>query len=249
MALCTVRFFSESLQLSTAMYVILPDGRFKPPYAVLYQLHGLSDDYTIWLRRTSIERYVANVPLVVVMPDGGRGWYTDAVEGYAYESHIMKDTMGFVERFFPVKRARAGRAVGGLSMGGYGAMKLALKHPGIFASVASHSSAFDSGHKPSESEHKEVVRVFGANPEGGPNDVFALAGKLNPKAAPAIWIDCGTSDRLLDSNRRFHRRLAKLGVRHTYREYPGIHEWDYWDAHFPDALKFHARNLGFKAQK
>ncbi len=244
MPLCTVSFFSNSLQNAAAMNVILPDPSVKPPYATLYQLHGLSDDYSIWCRRTSIERYVAGLPLVVVMPDGGRGWYTDAVEGCAHESHIMKDTIGFIERFFPVKKNRLARAVGGLSMGGYGAMKLALKHPRTFCSVAAHSSAFLRGHEPEFSGTPELRRIFREKPAGGPNDVFALAEKQKKSDAPAVRFDCGASDFLIEANRSFHKHLLKLKIKHTYREYPGIHEWDYWDEHFPKALKFHRKNLG-----
>jgi putative tributyrin esterase len=244
MPLCEINFFSNSLQKAAAMYVILPDPSIDPPYFTLYQLHGLSDDYTIWLRRTSIERYAAGLPLVVVMPDGGRGFYTDAAEGYAHESHIMKDTLGFIEKYFPVKKSRTHRAIGGLSMGGYGAMKLALKYPKVFGSVAAHSSAFLRG-SDDFSESAEFRRIFGENPSGGANDVFALAERLAGKDIPAIRFDCGKSDFLLEANRKFHKHLARLGITHTYREYPGIHEWDYWDTHYPKALKFHRKALGF----
>src|ERR1044071_6734116 len=97
------------------------------PFATFYLLHGLSDDHTIWLRRTSIERYVSSLPLIVVMPDGERGFYTDAQEGFAFESAITKDLISFIDRTFPTKADRSGRAIGGLSMGGDGAVKLALK--------------------------------------------------------------------------------------------------------------------------
>jgi len=247
MPICTVNFFSKSLEKHSQMNLVLPEPEAKPPFAVLYQLHGLSDDHTAWMRWTSIERYCHGLPLIVVMPDGGRGWYTDAVEGYACESHIMKDTIGFVEKCFPVRQSRGGRAIGGLSMGGYGAMKLALKYPKVFGSVAAHSSAFGRGRDEVKPDQKEVARVFGRNPRGGPNDVFALAEKLSKKDAPAIRFDCGKRDFLIKSNREFHRHLAKLGLKHTYREYPGVHEWDYWDRHFPEALRFHVKNLGIRA--
>jgi len=143
MAVCTLQFHGEAIQKASSMNVIFPDKpAFVGPYPVLYLLHGLSDDHTIWCRRTSLERYVRDLPLVVVMPDGGRGFYTDAIEGMAYERHILEDVIGFVERTFQVRSDRCGRAIGGLSMGGYGSMKLALKHPDLFGSVVSHSSVF-----------------------------------------------------------------------------------------------------------
>ncbi len=99
MAVCTLQFHGEAIQKASSMNVIFPHNpEFERPFPVLYLLHGLSDDHTIWCRRTSIERYVRELPLMVVMPDSGRGFYTDAVEGMAYEQHIMEDVIGFVER-------------------------------------------------------------------------------------------------------------------------------------------------------
>ncbi len=245
MPCCTMNFWSESLVKASQMNIILPDPSVRGPWFTLYQLHGLSDDHSIWMRRTSIERYVAGLPLVVVMPDGGRGWYTDAVEGYKYESHIMKDTVGFVEKMFPVRKIRAGRMIGGLSMGGYGAMKLGLKYPRFFGSVACHSGAYYRGHEPLGDDQAEARRVFGADPAGGPNDIIAFAEKLKAADAPAIYFDCGKNDFLIKGNRAFDKHLKKVGLKHTYKEFPGVHEWDYWDAHFPGALKFHRKALGF----
>ena len=130
MAVCTMNFWGAALQKQCSMNVILPESaKTRGPFCLLIQLHGLSDDHTIWLRRTSIDRYVSELPLIVVMPDGGRGFFCDAVDGPAYEKHLMEDVPGFVEKYFPVRRDRRGRAIGGLSMGGYGSMKLALKYP------------------------------------------------------------------------------------------------------------------------
>ena len=138
MALCSVQLFGESIQKASGMNVILPDAQ--GPFGVLYLLHGLSDDHTIWCRRTSIERYAAELPLIVVMPDGHRSFYCNDPRpgGCAYEDHIVTDVVGFVDRTFPTIADRAGRAIGGLSMGGYGAMMLALRHPDLF-SVWAHT--------------------------------------------------------------------------------------------------------------
>jgi putative tributyrin esterase len=246
MPVLTMNYYSESVQKEFGMNVILPsDPKAKPPYFTLYQLHGLSDDYTAWMRWTSIERYVHGLPLVVVMPDTERGWYTNAVEGYKYEDHIMKDTIGVIERFFPVRKDRRGRAIGGLSMGGYGSMKLALKYPDVFGSVYSHSSAFLRGHEITGRDNAETIRIFGKDPTGGPNDIFALAEKLRRSRMPAIAFDCGTEDFLIKANRDFHKHLKSLKIKHQYREFPGIHEWSYWDEHVQRAIKFHRKSLGF----
>ncbi|MBX6312879.1 MAG: esterase family protein, partial [Isosphaeraceae bacterium] len=177
MAFATIQYFSRSLQKATALNIVFPDDPDIPrPWAAFYLLHGLSDDHTIWMRRTSIERYVAGLPLVVVMPDGGRGWYTNAVEGYKYEDDLIQDVVGLIDWTFPVKAERGGRAISGLSMGGYGAVKLGLKHPEMFASVNSHSGAVGHLRDPERARQRspEFARIFGENPKGGPEDPFAI---------------------------------------------------------------------------
>src|SRR5262249_2328675 len=154
--ICELHFFSNALVKATAATVILPEGNHKPPFAVYYLLHGLSDDHTIWTRRTSIERYAANLPLIVIMPDGERGFYTDAKEGPKFETAPIHDLIGFVDQRFQTKPERAGRCIGGLSMGGYGAVKLALKHPDMFVSANSHSGALAWAHKPLDPARPET---------------------------------------------------------------------------------------------
>jgi len=233
MAFATINTFSKSLVKASSFNIIFPDDPNIPrPWSVFYLLHGLSDDHTIWMRRTSVERYVAGLPLVVVMPDGGRGWYTNAIEGYAYEDDLLKDVVGLVDRTFPVKAERSGRAIGGLSMGGYGAVKVGLKHHEMFASVNSHSGALGFARiDPNEARKAspEFARIFGPSPQGGPEDPFAIVERVDHGRLPAIRIDCGVDDFLIDQNRRFHAHLDSLHVPHEYQEYPGAHDWGYWD--------------------
>lgn len=248
MALCEVKYFSRALQKATAANIILPETETEGPFPVFYLLHGLSDDYTMWQRRTSVERYVHGLPLIVVMPDGGRGFYCDAVEGPAWETALVRDLISLVDRIFPTIAGREGRAVGGLSMGGYGAVKLALKYPDLFCSANSHSGALGFAHWPLSTDPNdafavEFTRVIGTEPVGGPNDLFALSGSLDTGVRPALSIDCGTEDFLLEANRGFHRHLDSIGYAHEYHEYPGAHVWDYWDRHVQEALQFHMRAL------
>ena len=246
MAFATIDYFSVSLEKACSVNVVFPEFAKAPrPWATFYLLHGLSDDHTIWMRRTSVERYVADFPMMLVMPDGGRGWYTNAVDGLAYEDDLIKDVMGLIERTFPVKAERSGRAIGGLSMGGYGAVKLGLKHPDLFASVNSHSGALDLGDDPERVKllGKEFGMIFGPHFKGGPEDPMAIVEKVDHGRLPALRIDCGKGDFLLAENRRFHKHLESLHVPHEYQEYPGVHNWAYWDEHIQEAIAFHARNL------
>lgn len=238
MALCEMKYFSNSLQKQTGMYVAIPDGQ--GPFRVVYQLHGLSDDYSMWLRRTNIERYADNCGLMVVMPDGGRSFYSDMVNGTGnYEQHIL-ETVRLVDRTFPTIANASGRAIGGLSMGGYGCMKLGLKYPELFSSIASHSGVLDFNPQVAKGFSLDFQAIFGTT-LGASNDCMALAAI--PGAKPAIYFDCGVDDGLIGNNRIFHEELLKLNIEHTYHEYPGTHDWDFWDTHVQEAFAFHLEHL------
>ena len=254
MALLNVHWSSKVLQKKVATYVIVPEIG-APPFPVFYLLHGLSDDYTAWVRRTRIEWYVRELPLIVVMPDGYRGFYTDNDAGPAYATHFAEELPAFIERTFPAERTRRARCVGGLSMGGYGALRLALGYPDRYASANSHSGAvayggFDCSREGSPLSPTETRQIFGPTPRGSDHDLLALASRAKSRGAPLpeLLIDCGTEDHLLADNRALHAGLERLGIPHSYREFPGAHDWDYWDAHVRDAIDFHARALDLKRE-
>ena len=250
MAFATINYFSRSLKKASSFNIVFPDNPpLKRPWAAFYLLHGMSDDHTIWMRRTSIERYVQGWPLVVVMPDGGRNFYTNAKEGPAYEDDLMHDVLGLVERTFPVKAERSGRAIGGLSMGGYGAVKLGLKHHETFGSINSHSGAVGILRREAMKTRPltpEYQRIFGESPEGSDEDPFALVEQIDHGRVPSLRLDCGLDDVLLPQNRSFHKHLESLHIAHEYQEYPGGHNWEYWDEHVQEAIAFHVKNLGLK---
>ena len=242
MALAQVHWYSTSLQKSVGMNVILPETG-TGPFATLYLLHGLSDDYTTWQRRSRIEWYVRDLPLIVVMADGGRNFYTDNADGPPYASFFSQELPAFIERNFPARSDRDGRCIGGLSMGGYGALRLALGFPERYASATSHSGALLAWrYDPAFTslgidEHR---RVFGIAAEGSSHDLISLARMAEQnKLLPRLQIDCGTDDFLLESNRHFINKLCEHGIRCEYTEYPGDHNWDYWDLHIQEAIAFH----------
>ena len=251
MAVCEIHLSNQNvLHKMTSCMVILPDEQAGPgPYPVFYLLHGLSDDHTAWTRRTSLERYIEGLPMIVVMPDGGRGWYTDSsVEPTgAFETFILHDLIPFIDRTFQTRTDRGGRVIAGLSMGGYGAMKLVLKFPEVFCAAVSHSGALvNPEERGGTYAGSELHRIFGDSPAGGANDVFALAERLDPARKPVLRIDCGTEDYLLEHNRRFHRHLDRLGIEHEYAEFPGGHNWQYWDEHVRETIALFARVLGLQ---
>jgi putative tributyrin esterase len=260
MAWTQIHWQSEVLQKQTTMQVLLP-ARGRPPFAVFYLLHGLSDDSTTWMRHTRLEWYVRDLPLMVVMPDGYRGFYTDNVHGPAYAQHFGREVVDYVDRHFRTKAERCGRAIGGLSMGGYGALRVGLGFADRFCSVNSHSGAVGRGNVDFSAEAEaagkhdakskeflaELRRIFGENPAGSGHDIVQLAKSAQrANHLPEILMDCGTEDYLLLDNRDCHRALEAAAIPHDYREFSGAHDWDYWDAHIQDALTFHAANLGIK---
>lgn len=248
MALCEVHWSSKVLGKHVGTYVYVPDD-VKPPFATLYLLHGLSDDYSIWLRRTSIERYATKQPLIIVMPDGFRGFYTDNHDGPAYATYIAEELVATIDRLFPTSAKRAARGVGGLSMGGYGALRLGLGFPKVFSAVTSHSGAVMHGsrnqlRKEGPVSPAEFRRTFGPKPTGSDHDLVALAKRRKSAGKlPKIRIDCGVDDFLIEDNRSFHAKLNALRVPHEYAEFPGAHNWEYWDLHVQEALAFHVKHL------
>jgi putative tributyrin esterase len=250
MALLRCDLFSDALGLSTSITVILPQptisqigmtgqvGDDPPP--VLYLLHGLSDDDTIWLRRTSIERYVAPLGLAVVMPQVHRSFYTDEAYGGKYWTFVSEELPGLVRRFFRVSQAREDTFVAGLSMGGYGAMKLALRQPERFAAAASLSGALDVVALSRSQRGEDPMlwkRVFGerAVPRSE-DDLFALLPRADGARLPALHVSCGTQDALLAGNRRFVAACTAARVPVTTSFGPGEHDWAYWDDGIQEVL-------------
>jgi S-formylglutathione hydrolase FrmB len=247
MALIQCHFFSEVLQLSTSMTVILPQattaqiglkGRARSGlHPTLYLLHGMSDDDTIWLRRTSIERYVAPLGLAVVMPQVHRSFYTDMVQGPNYWTFISEELPAIARSFFPLSAAREDNFVAGLSMGGYGAFKLALAQPDRFAAAASLSGALNVAK--TAPTRDEMRRVFGDQEfSGTANDLLWLLEQVHDRQGPKpkLFQCCGTEDFLYADNQVFREAALKTGLDYRYDEEPGSHEWGYWDTKIQDVL-------------
>ncbi|NJD01187.1 MAG: esterase family protein [Ruminiclostridium sp.] len=244
MALLQCNFFSETLGIGTAMNVILPQtsclkGKKSP---VLYLLHGHSDDHTAWLRRTSIERYAEQRELAVVMPAVNRSFYTDMKYGYKYGTFMSEELPAIAQSFFPVSDKREDTFAAGLSMGGYGALKLALGYPERFAAAASLSGVVDIAGYPPTDKNFELDLIFEDidKLKGSKDDLFYLAEKVaaSNEVKPSIYQCCGTEDFLYEDNIRFRDFMKKLPFDYFYEEEPGIHEWGYWDRMIQRVLKW-----------
>ncbi|MCI4065935.1 esterase family protein [Micromonospora sp. R77] len=236
--------------MGTSMTVLLPDrtpagigvagaaADGDPP--VLYLLHGLTDDDTAWTRRTAIERYVAPLGLAVVMPQGGRSFYSDEAHGNRYWTFLSEELPEVCRTFFRLSQRREDTFVAGLSMGGYGAMKWALRDPGRFAAAASLSGALDMARRrehPTRPTNPDVMHtVWGDRAVSGTDDdTIALLERAGDDL-PALYVACGTEDHLYEDNTRFVATARERGVPLTVDFSPGDHDWAYWDAKIRDVL-------------
>ena len=234
------------------MGVFLPDPSIREkaegrPMQVLYFLHGMGGDYTTVCRFTSLERYLLDgqYNLAVVFPNAHRSFYSNMYHGEKYWDYISREIPAFVRSYFNISTERKDTFLSGISMGGYGAMKLSLSFPERFSAVAVLSAALDAEKFAERSQNtplsNEFKCIFGHSSavNGSGSDLFHLAEKVaSEKERPLIYQCCGTEDFLYDDNIKFREHLESLGLTHTYEESPGAHTWNYWDENLKKALKF-----------
>jgi putative tributyrin esterase len=255
----TVQFHSTLVGKTLPYNVVLPpDYRVSrvTRYPVLYLLHGLTGHYSDWLTRTNVADYASKYRIIVVMPEGNDGWYTDnaSVPSEKYESYFFRELLPDVQKRYRTIESRYGRGVAGLSMGGYGALKFGLKYPATFAFAGSMSGALRAATW-TEEELKDfkpirdsLFGVFG--PMGSEtrkaNDIHQLASSASAariSSLPYFYLDCGTEDVLANDNARFAALLHEKKIAHEYRQLPGNHNWQYWDQQVREVLRIAAEKL------
>jgi len=264
-------------------------------FPVAYYLHGLSGSQGDWTSKGDItgaadSLFAKGTPeMIVVMPDGDDGWYTTwasqlsyracadtlhqegpatyCVQHQRYDDYVAKDLVRFVDAHYRTRADKEHRGIGGLSMGGYGALALALRYPDVFSAAASHSGVVAPmyiGPKPFVAPAKfastipELQTVAGAYGQRFQSywgidlerwrqaDVLQTATTLLNRRAviPALFFDCGTEDGLVDQNRALHSELTRLGITHSYAEWPGAHTWRYWSTHVRESLAWMGARIG-----
>ena len=242
-------YFSEALRMQTSTYVLLPEPaaieeHHNAPIPTLYLLHGLSDDHTNWLRNSRIEQYARKYYVAVVMPAVQRSFYTDMAYGAKYFTFVSQELPERMEQYFPLCKNREGRFAAGLSMGGYGALKLGLRCPERYAAVASLSGALgmQDAFKWSKGlpyELNEAVALFGddAKVRASDDNLWNPATRLckQPQKAPKMFMACGTEDSLLPVNNAFYDAFGEpLSI--EYHTEAGDHNWDFWDRYIQRVL-------------
>jgi putative tributyrin esterase len=253
----TIQFKSELIGQVLPYNAVLPVGyaESNKRYPVIYLLHGLFGRYDDWVTRTNLAEYAARYDVIIITPEGHDSWYTDSagVATDKYESYFIRELIPDVDGRFRTIKDRRARGVGGLSMGGYGALKYALKHPEQFAFAASISGVFDPALRTDENPgfawdilRPSITAVFGARSSQTrtANDLPQIARGLSASqiaSLPYLYFDCGLEDGFLATNRELAEILLSKKIPHQYRQLPGGHDWGYWDQQVREVLRLYAQ--------
>jgi len=218
-------------------------------YPVLYLLHGYGGNSDDWTARTGLPLYVKGMPLIVVMPDAENSWYVNSYTEPRdrFEDYIVKDVPYYIRRMYSVDTSR--QAIAGLSMGGYGALVLALRHPSEFHFAGSLSGALsvpravnDTSRRPEGALVPSLRKAFGDRPNESRNDhdVFFLYREVPRDSFPYLYMAIGIQDayrRFLPAHRAFTDILRNYGASYEYHEVPGGHDWQFWAREIQPMLK------------
>jgi putative tributyrin esterase len=255
MALLQVNFNSATLHRKVLIQVILPTdmgngsrGSFK----TLYLLHGLMDNCTAWTSNTRIERWAMERNLAVVMPSAENSFYVDIPSGKSpfgdFGAYVGQELVEITRKMFRMSPKRADTFIAGLSMGGFGALRNALKYADTFGYIACLSGAVHIFEYPLDEPGRNIIgedACFGdlhtaaltdRNPRVAAETLFERINTRGDTTFPKVYIACGTEDYLLRANRQIADFLKTKGADVTYEEGPGKHDWDFWDTYIQRVL-------------
>lgn len=231
----TVEIYSPSMRKNIRCLVVMPESYTVTgkPYPVLYLLHGWSGNYAGWLTEApQLRQHAETYQMLIVCPDGGYdSWYIDSPvdSTVRYETHLTKEVVPYIDYYYHTRSDKTGRAISGLSMGGHGALSLAIRHPDIFGAAGSMAGGLDL--RMFKKNNWDLEGVLGAPSEYWQNwedySVVNLVPRLKRQDLPLI-IDCGLGDFFLEANREMHQLLLDAKYLHEYTERPGEHNRDYW---------------------
>ena len=230
----TISVYSSKMKKEVKSVVILPENyNVKKHYPVVYLLHGYIDNYASWIKKVpAIKTLTTDHQFIVVCPDGGfSSWYFDSPidSTFQYESSITRDLLAYIDTHYSTNPDRSARAITGLSMGGHGALYIAMRNPKLFGSAGSMSGGVDLRASTKMFDiAKRIGSIESSHAEWDNRSVINMVNDLKNNELNLI-IDCGVSDFYYLINAGLHRRLMSLKIDHDYIERPGEHNWQYWD--------------------
>jgi len=254
----SLKFQSKLVSYPVEYSIYLPPdyGTSNRSYPVLYLLHGYSDDETGWIQfgeaNMIADKGIANgdyPPCIIVMPDGKVSWYINSFDGKdSWEDMFVKEFIPFIEKEYRIRAKKEFRAIGGLSMGGYGALTLSMRNTDLFSScVALSSGTFTDEERFKDDTHDHYFNdLYGPKQEGKVSDHWKAYSPLHllesvdkeKLKSVRYYIDCGDDDFLYKGNSALHVKMRDLEIPHENRVRNGSHQWSYWRTGLYDGLKF-----------
>lgn len=243
---------SKVLGMDTSFYALIPDrkpinrmGHREPidrPYPVLYLLHGLGDDHRAWLRLSRIEQFAEKHQVAVMMPHAHNSFYTDMRHGFRFFTYMTEELPAVVKSLYPISDRREDTYICGVSMGGYGAFKIALTYPERYAAAAAISGPLDMVERVKQ-RMPVFDLVFGdadVDLRGSEHDLLHLSSALidSGQAAPRLYQCCGTEDHLYRYNESFHAHAEIIKLPHGWSAQTGGHNWAYFDQKLGDVYEW-----------
>lgn len=239
----TLNVFSHAMKKDVKTVVILPDAyEQQKDFPVVYLLHGYGGNYADWVNKApGIKALADKYSMIIVCPDGGNGsWYWDSPidDSFQYETFVSKELVEWVDGNYKSNASREGRAITGLSMGGHGALYVALKHQDVFGAAGSTAGGVDIRPFPLNWDMAKRLGSYAENHKRWEeNTVVNMLHLLTPKSLELV-IDCGTADFFNPVNQELHRKMLFNNIEHTFISQPGAHNWDYWKKSIPYQLLF-----------
>lgn len=261
MALFQVDFYSKALSRVMNFNVLIPNDVipemlngnqcYEREMKTLFLLHGYSGSSKDWLLGSSVQDLAGKYNLAIVMPSGDNSFYLDAKgTGKKYGKYVGEELVDYVRKTFGLSDKREDTLIGGLSMGGFGAIHTGLAYPDTFGKIIALSSALivhkiknmAEGFKDGIADYDYYTSVFGdlSKLETSPNNPECLIQKLKEtgQLIPSIYMACGSEDFLIENNRAFHSFLKKENIEVTYVEAPGVHDWNFWNRYLEPGIKW-----------
>ena len=229
----TVETYSASMKKTIKAIVITPDNYASTQaLPVVYLLHGYSGNYSDWaIKAKGFEKAADLYQMIFVCPDGGFGsWYWDSPvdPNFKYETYVSSELVSWVDSKYKTIRDKKGRGITGLSMGGHGALFLALKHQDVFGAAGTMSGGVDIRPFPNNWDMALRLGKLSEHPEHWEKyTVMNMLHLLTPNSL-ALIIDCGTEDFFFKVNENLHQQLLYRNIPHEYISRPGAHNWNYW---------------------